>query len=98
MNPWNTFNAGTWQTAIDVRDFIQRNYLPYEGNEDFLAAVTPRTKELWNHCSQLLSEERNKNGVLDISTDIVSTITSHKPGYINQSLELIVGLQTDAPL
>ena len=98
MNSWNNFKPGKWQTAIDVRDFIQTNYLPYEGNSDFLADVTPNTKKLWDKCSQLLSEERSKGGVLDIDTDTVSTITSHKPGYIDQNLEIIVGLQTDAPL
>jgi len=98
MNPWNNFQPGIWQTTIDIRDFIQQNYLPYDGNEDFLVGVTPRTKKLWDKCRQLLSEERSKNGVLDIATDIVSTITAHKPGYIDRSLEIIVGLQTDAPL
>jgi len=98
MNPWNNFKPGNWQDTIDVRDFIQQNYLPYEGNSDFLAKVTPRTKQLWEKCSQLLTQERNKKGVLDIDTEIVSTITSHKPGYIDQSLEVIFGLQTDAPL
>lgn len=98
MNSWNNFKPGKWQTAIDVRDFIQTNYLPYEGNGDFLAEATPNTKKLWNKCSELLAEERSKGGVLDIDTETVSTITSHKPGYIDQSLEIIVGLQTDAPL
>ena len=95
---WNTFKPGKWETAIDVRDFIQTNYLPYESNSDFLAEVTPNTKNLWDQCSELLSQERSKGGVLDIDTDTVSTIISHKPGYIDQSLEIIVGLQTDAPL
>jgi len=98
MNPWNNFKLGKWQTTIDIRDFIQQNYVPYEGNGTFLTNVTPRTKKLWDHCSQLLSQERSKGGVLDIDTNIVSTITAHKPGYIDQSLEVIVGLQTDAPL
>ncbi|MBC8015477.1 MAG: hypothetical protein H7X79_07020, partial [Sporomusaceae bacterium] len=64
MNPWNDFKAGKWQTTIDVRDFIQQNYLPYNGDGNFLAGVTPRTKELWNKCSTLLSQERANNGVL----------------------------------
>lgn len=98
MNPWNNFKAGKWQTSIDVRDFIQENYQPYDGNGDFLATVTPRTKALWDKCSQHLADERTKNGVLDVDANTVSTITSHKPGYIDQSLEVIVGLQTDAPL
>ena len=98
MNAWNNFESGKWQTTIDIRDFIQQNYLPYSGNGDFLANVTPRTEKLWDNCSQLLTQERNKDGVLDIDTQTVSTITAHKPGYIDQSLEIIVGLQTDAPL
>jgi formate C-acetyltransferase len=95
---WQQFKPGKWQTSINVRDFIQNNYLPYEGNSDFLATVTPRTKKLWDKCSALLAEEREKNGVLDVDPTIVSTITSHKPGYIEESLEVIYGLQTDAPL
>ena len=98
MNPWNNFKLGKWQTTIDIRDFIQQNYLPYDGNENFLANATPRTKNLWDNCSQLLAQEHQNGGVLDIDTDIVSTIISHQPGYIDQSLEIIVGLQTDAPL
>lgn len=98
MNAWQDFKPGKWQTMIDVRDFIQNNYLPYEGNSDFLAAVTPRTKKLWDTCTLLLSQEREHNGVLAVDPNIVSTITSHKPGYIDENLEVIVGLQTDAPL
>jgi len=98
MNPWNHFKSGQWETSIDLRDFIQQNYLPYEGDGTFLAAVTPRTEKLWNQCSELLAKERSKNGVLDIDTHTVSTITAHKPGYIDKNLEIIVGLQTDAPL
>ena len=98
MTAWNGFKLGKWQTTIDIRDFIQHNYLPYDGNGNFLTSVTPRTKKLWDNCSQLLTQERNKDGVLDIDTDTVSTIISHKPGYIDKSLEIIVGLQTDAPL
>jgi formate C-acetyltransferase len=94
----NNFKSGKWQTTIDVRDFIQKNYLPYEGSSDFLSTVTPRTKELWDKCSLLLSQERAKNGVLDIDPTTVSTIISHTPGYIDKDLEVIVGLQTDAPL
>lgn len=98
MKQWTNFKPGKWQTTIDVRDFIQHNYLPYNENGDFLAPATPNTKKLWDQCSQLLSQERNKKGVLDIDTTTVSTITSHKPGYIDKNLEIIVGLQTDAPL
>lgn len=98
MKQWNNFKPGKWQTTIDVRDFIQHNYLPYNENGDFLAPVTPNTKKLWEQCSELLAQEHNKKGVLDIDTNTVSTITSHKPGYIDKNLEIIVGLQTDAPL
>lgn len=98
MKQWTNFKAGNWQTTVDVRDFIQQNYLPYQGNGDFLAGATPGTTSLWEQCSELLSQERNKKGVLDVDTTTVSTITSHKPGYIDQNLEIIVGLQTDAPL
>ena len=98
MNPWNDFKVGKWQTTVNVRDFIQQNYLPYNGNEDFLVGVTPRTRELWDKCSLLLSQERANNGVLAIDANTVSSITSHKPGYIDENLEIIFGLQTDAPL
>jgi len=97
-NAWQHFKPGKWQTSINIRDFIQHNYLPYEGDSDFLTTVTPRTKKLWDKCSSLLSQEREKNGVLDVDPTIVSTITSHNPGYIEKDLEIIVGLQTDAPL
>ena len=92
------FNSGKWQTEIDVRDFIQRNYTPYTGDSSFLAPPTQATTELWQNCLKLFEEERNHGGVLDMDTKIVSTITSHAPGYINKDLEKIVGLQTDKPL
>ncbi len=95
---WKEFKPGKWQTVINVRDFIQHNYLPYEGNSEFLAPATSRTSKLWDKCSLLLSQEREKNGVLDVDPTIASTITSHQPGYIEKELEIIVGLQTDAPL
>lgn len=98
MQQWRGFAAGAWQTRIDVRDFIQQNYTPYEGDAGFLAAVTFRTKRLWEECCRLLKAERDAGGVLDIDTEVVSTITSHRPGYIAKELELIAGLQTDAPL
>lgn len=98
MKQWHGFTDGAWQTQIDVRDFIQTNYTPYTGNADFLTAATFRTKRLWEECSRLLKAERDAGGVLDIDTDVVSTLTSHRPGYIAKELELIVGLQTDAPL
>ncbi|MBQ7126675.1 formate C-acetyltransferase [bacterium] len=92
------FNGGKWQTAVDVRDFIQQNYTPYDGNSDFLAGPTEATAKLWEHCCKLFKEERKNGGVLDMDTSIISTITSHGAGYLNKDLEKIVGLQTDKPL
>ena len=94
--PWHGFTAGLWQKEINVRDFIQQNYTPYEGNEAFLAPVTERTKKLWSRLNELFVEERKK-GVLDISQR-PSSITAHDPGYIDRNNEVIVGLQTEAPL
>jgi formate C-acetyltransferase len=93
---WEGFNIGLWQTDIDVRDFIQQNYEPFEGDETFLAPATERTKNMWEKLQELFLEERRK-GVLDIS-QVPSSITAHAPGYIDRENELIVGLQTDAPL
>jgi formate C-acetyltransferase len=93
---WEGFRPGLWQKEIDVRDFIQQNYTPYEGDESFLAPATERTKKLWDHLNRLFVEERKK-GVLDVS-QIPSSITAHAPGYIDRDNEIIVGLQTDAPL
>src|SRR5215211_1599972 len=93
---WEGFNEGFWQTEINVRDFIQQNYEPYEGDESFLAPATPRTKNIWDQLNRLFVEERKK-GVLDIS-QIPSSITAHAPGYIDRENEIIVGLQTEAPL
>ncbi len=93
---WEGFNVGLWQNEIDVRDFIQQNYEPFEGDETFLAPATERTTKLWDKLQELFVEERRK-GVLDIS-QIPSSITAHAPGYIDRGNELIVGLQTDAPL
>lgn len=95
---WKNFKPGKWQDSINIQDFIQNNYSPYEGNESFLALATSRTKKLWEKCRLLLLEERSKNSVLDIDANTVSTITSHQPGYIEKELELITGLQTNAPL
>ncbi|PSB66038.1 formate C-acetyltransferase, partial [filamentous cyanobacterium CCP1] len=94
---WQRFNAGNWINEIDVRCFIQTNYTPYEGDESFLVSATERTQTLWNQVTQLMAQEREK-GILDADTAVVSTITSHRPGYINRNLEQIVGLQTDKPL
>jgi formate C-acetyltransferase len=96
ISPWHSFTPGLWQNQINVRDFIQQNYQPYEGDDSFLAPVTERTQRLWNGLKELFVEERKK-GVLGIS-QIPSSITAHGPGYIDQSDEIIVGLQTDAPL
>src|SRR6185369_10066826 len=93
---WEGFNIGLWQSEIDVRDFIQQNYEPFEGDETFLAPATERTKTMWETLQELFLEERRK-GVLDIS-QVPSSITAHAPGYIDRDNELIVGLQTDAPL
>ena len=94
--PWHGFKTGLWQKAINVRDFIQQNYTPYEGDESFLRPATDRTKKIWGRLNDLFVEERRK-GVLDISP-IPSSITAHEPGYIDRENEIIVGLQTDAPL
>jgi formate C-acetyltransferase len=95
-SPWQGFTTGLWEKEINVRDFIQQNYEPYEGDESFLAPATERTKNLWARLSELFVEERKK-GVLDIS-QIPSSITAHDPGYIDRENEVIVGLQTEAPL
>ena len=92
------FVSGKWETEINVRDFIQKNYTLYEGESDFLAPATEGTKKLWAQCLDLFKKERENGGVLDMDTEVVSTITSHGAGYIDKSLETIVGLQTDKPL
>ncbi len=96
---WNGFNLGDWQNEINIRDFIQKNYTPYEGDENFLAEATEKTKELWNKVLDLYKKEHEAPGsVLDIDTKTASMIASHEAGYIDKDLEDIVGLQTDAPL
>ena len=96
---WKNFKKGDWQSEINVRDFIQHNYTPYEGDDSFLAGPTEKTKKLWNEVLDLYKKESNsKGGVLDIDTKTISTITAHDAGYIDKDLEDIVGLQTDAPL
>lgn len=92
------FHKSKWLNQINLRDFIQTNYTPYEGDDSFLAPVTDRTKTLWSKVLELVQAETQKGGTLDMDTSIISTITSHQPGYIDQSLEQIVGLQTDKPL
>lgn len=98
---WKNFKGRLWKEEVNVREFIQNNYTPYEGDEAFLEGATEATAELWDELQKLQKEQRAKGGVLDMDTEIVSTLTSHKPGYINESkkeLEKIVGLQTDKPL
>ncbi len=96
---WEGFEKGDWQSEINVRDFIQKNYTPYEGDSTFLAEPTEKTKQLWDEVLELYKKEKaSKGGVLDIDTKTVSTVNSHEAGYIDKNLEEIVGLQTDAPL
>lgn len=96
-NEWRTFNGGVWEREINVRDFIQKNYTPYDGNEEFLSGPTQNTKDLWDQVMDLTKQEREAGGVLDMDTKIISTITSHGPGYLNKDKETIVGFQTDKP-
>ena len=93
---WRGFAPGAWQSRVNVRDFIQRNYTPYEGDGAFLQGATERTKGMWKTLQPLLAEEREK-GILDVS-QVPSGILAHAPGYIDKDNEIIVGLQTDAPL
>ena len=98
---WHGFKGRKWMEEINTRDFIQNNYTPYDGDESFLTGPTEATNKLWGKLKELQKEERAKGGVFDMDTEIVSTITSHKPGYLDESmkdLEKIVGLQTDKPL
>ena len=95
---WQGFVGGNWEHEIDVRDFIQKNYTPYDGDESFLAGPTENTSKLWDEVMGLFAKEREAGGVLDMDTDLVSTIISHPAGYIDQPLEKIVGLQTEKPL
>ena len=98
MPEWEGFTEGRWSnTAVNVRDFILKNYSPYYGDEDFLTPATPATKKLWQEVAELAKKEREAGGVLDMDTKVVSTITSHPAGYIDKDLEKIVGLQTDKP-
>ncbi len=97
FNEWNGFNGGKWEKEINVRDFIQKNYKLYEGDDSFLAGPTDKTKAVWGKCEELLLEEMKK-GILDVETDIISGVTNFAPGYIDKENEIIVGLQTDAPL
>ncbi|WP_448597962.1 formate C-acetyltransferase [Thermoleptolyngbya sp.] len=96
-SPWDGFVPGVWTEQIDVRDFIQKNYTPYTGDEGFLVGPTAATRDLWQKVAQLMQIERER-GILDADTRVISSITSHPPGYIDRELERIVGLQTDQPL
>jgi len=96
-NAWSGFNKGIWSKEVNVRDFIQRNLVPYTGDDSFLAGATDRTKQLWEEVCKLTKLEHEK-GILDVETKRPTTITSHGPGYIKQELEQIVGVQTDKPL
>lgn len=94
---WNGFKEGSWTEEIDIRDFIQKNYTPYEGGPDFLEGITKKTEDVWEKSKELLKVELEK-GVVDIDTDTISGIAAYKPGYIDKENEVIVGFQTDAPL
>ncbi|MGL6051721.1 MAG: pyruvate formate lyase family protein, partial [Aeromonas salmonicida] len=95
---WEGFAAGEWQTSVNTRDFIQKNYTPYEGDESFLAGATEATTKLWDKVMEGIKIENRTHAPVDFDTDLPSTITAHDAGYIDQSLEQIVGLQTDKPL
>ena len=92
------FKGGRWEREIDVRDFIQTNYTEYTGGSSFLATPTEKTANVWSKCVELLAEELKKGGVLDVDTTKISGICNFSPGYIDKDNEVIVGLQTDAPL
>ena len=94
---WRGFEGGTWVREINIRSFIRHNYTPYDGNEDFLEGPTQDTLDLWDQVMELTRQEREAGGVLDMDTSIISTITSHGPGYLNKEKEKIVGFQTDKP-
>ncbi len=95
--PWKNFKGNTWKNEINIRDFIQKNYTPYLGDSTFLEGPTEDTEKLWTQVLKLNEKERANGGVLDMDTDIISTITSHNPGYLDKSKEKIVGFQTDKP-
>ena len=97
MEQWKNFTTGTWNKEVNVRDFILKNFKPYEGDDSFLVGPTQATTALWDQVMDLTAKERENGGVLDMDTEIVSTITSHGPGYLNKELEKVVGVQTDAP-
>ena len=94
---WRFFQPGEWEREINVRSFIQKNYTPYDGDESFLAGASESTKKLWEQVMELSRQEQAAGGVLDMDTKIISTITSHGPGYLDKEKETIVGFQTDKP-
>ena len=95
---WQGFKGSKWQDEVDVRDFIQNNYKLYNGDESFLEGPTESTNILWAELQKLQKEERAKGGVLDMETEVVSSLTAYGPGYLDKDLEKVVGLQTDKPL
>jgi formate C-acetyltransferase len=97
VEQWQGFKHGSWMKKVDVRDFIIKNYSPYEGDDSFLAPPTEATNKLWAQVMELTKQEIEKGGILDMDTEIVSTITSHGPGYLDNKLEKVVGVQTDKP-
>ena len=98
MPEWAGFVDGKWTQEINTRDFIQKNYKPYEGDKEFLAGPTQATTDLWNQVLELSKQERENGGVIDMDTKVPSTITSHAAAYLNKDKETIVGFQTDKPL
>src|SRR5690242_10876427 len=97
LDAWTGFAPGPWADGVDVRDFIQRNYTPYTGDDSFLTGPTPRTTAIWQTLAGMLPQERAK-GIYDVDAHTPSSITAHAPGYTDKDNEIIVGLQTDAPL
>lgn len=98
MEQWKGFKGEKWQTSVDTRDFIQRNYTEYTGDDSFLETIAPSTDKLWTKLQELFEVQHEKNGVYDMDTNIPATVTSHEPGYLIKEEETIVGLQTDVPL
>ena len=98
IKAWENFNEGVWTQEINVRDFIQKNYSPYEGNADFLAKATPRTQRLMKKLNNLFTVEQQQGGVLEVDPYTAMSLVTYKPGYLDKDEEIIVGLQTDRPL
>ena len=94
---WKGFRTGEWRHLVNVRNFIQKNYTPYQGGDDFLAPISPKTAKVWEKAEALILEEIKK-GIIDVETHAVSGIDNFAPGYIDKDNEVVVGLQTDAPL